>query len=241
MSTRRAKQVIYGAFYAILWFAVFAFIYYVAVRPALAPVPCAGPACGSENARALATSTIWSFLDGTQSATYLARVTNANPGFGAASFDYAFDFFDASGTVARTIEGSSFIYPNEVKYFVAPNYVPIEEPYASFDISNVQWVSSSSIGAVPRFSFSDVQAATGTAVVSVSGRITNNDIAAFRDVTVVVIFKDGAGNPAGASETELDSLAPGESAPFTVSYPAVPGVNPAVNELDAYALRPVVY
>jgi hypothetical protein len=237
MSTRRAKQIIYGTFYGLIWLAVLAGIYYIFIKPALTPPPCTGPACGSASAQPLATSTVWTFSAGPQSDTYLAQVTNLNANFGASGFDYNFDFENASGSVVETIPGSSIIYPNQIKYIVAPNEQPVAEPNLSLDLSNVQWVQSSSIGSVPQFAFENIETQTNSSTVSISGQVTNNDIAAFGEVLIVAVFKDASGNPIGASQTEIDNFAANSTQSFSVIYPAAPGINPANNELEAYALR----
>ncbi len=237
MSSRRAKQLIYGTFYGLLWLAFFAGMYYIFIKPAITPTPCTGPTCGTSAAQGLTTSTVWIFSAGPGSATYLAKVTNVNSNFGAVAFDYNFDFFNASGTVVETIPGSSYIYPNEIKYLVAPNKAPVNAPYLSLDLSNVQWVVSSSMGGVPQFAFSDIQTQDGSSTVSVNGQVTNNDIASFDTVLIVAVFKDADGNPIGSSQTEIDNFAPNTTESFSVMYPAIPGINPANNELEAYALR----
>jgi len=237
MSTRRAKQIIYGTLYGLIVLVILAGIYYIFIKPALTPAPCTGPSCGSAAAKPLATSTVWTFVTGSGSATYLAKITDANASFGATAFDYAFDFYNASGTVIETIPGSSFIYPSQVKYLLAPNMAPVTAAYLSLDVSNVQWVTSSSMGAAPQFAFTNLQAQTGSAMVSVSGQMTDNDVASFNAVLVVAVFKDAGGNPIGASQTEIDDVAPNAAERFSVTYPAVPGVNPANSELEAYGLR----
>lgn len=237
MSTRLAKQLVYGTFYGLICLAVVVGIYYFFIKPAITLAPCTGPACGSESALPLATSTITTFSTGSGSATYLAKVTDVNADFGATSFDYAFDFYNASGTVIEEISATSFIYPNQVKYLVAPNMKPVTAAYLSLNVSNVQWAASSSMGVVPRFAFSNVTTKTGSSTISLNGQITNNDVASFNAVLVVAIFKDASGDPIGASRTEIDNVAPGVAEGFSVIYPAVAGINPADNELEAYGMR----
>ncbi|HVM77337.1 MAG TPA: hypothetical protein VMU07_04260 [Candidatus Paceibacterota bacterium] len=237
MSPRRAKQLIYGTLYAIIWLAFFSAIYFVFIKPAITPTPCEGPACGSQFAKPISTSTLWAFTAGPGSATYLAKIVNTNSDFGAAYFDYNINFYDASGTVKETIPGTSYIYPNQIKYLLAPNIAPVGEPYTAIVISNEQWMASSSMGSVPQFAFTNIQAQSGPATISVNGQVTNNDVASFDKVLIIAIFKDGSGNPIAATQTELDNFKAGDTRNFSVIYPAVSGVNPANNELEAYALR----
>lgn len=237
MSTRTAKQIIYGTLYGLIWLAIFAGIYYAFVKPAITPPACTGPLCGIGAAQPLATSTVYTFTTSPGSATYLAEVTNDDSDLGATAIDYSFDFYDASGTLLQSIPGSSFIYPNQVKYLLVPNEAPISASSISLDIHDATWAASSTMGTTPQFTFQNIGTQTGSTTVSVSGQITNNDIASFDQVLIIVVFKDGSGNPLGASQTELDNFAPNTTQNFSVIYPAVPGINPANNEIVAYALR----
>ncbi len=79
--------------------------------------------------------------------------------------------------------------------------------------------------------------AGGGGTLAVSGQITNDDLAALRNITVVAIFKDQFGNAAGVSQTVIDGLAPQETQNFSVSYPASPNINLAATEVHAYAWR----
>jgi hypothetical protein len=237
MSPRRAKQIIYGTFYAVVWFLIIGGIYYIFIKPALTPPPCTGPSCGTETAEPLVTSTVWTFSGGSGSATYLAKITDLNSDFGAPGLDYNFDFEDASGTVIETIPGTSFIYPNQIKYILAPNKASVNQPNLALDLSNVQWVVSSSMGAAPQFTFGNIATQNNGATVAITGQVTNDDVAAFDKVLIIAIFKDASGNPIGASQTEVDQFAPNTTENFSVIYPAAPGINPANNELEAYALR----
>jgi hypothetical protein len=237
MNTRRAKQIIYGTFYGLVWLAVIAGIYYFFIKPAITPVPCAGPLCGVASVQPIGTSTIKTFTTGSGSATYLAKIANGNTDIGASDLSYSFDFYNASGTLVASIPGSSFIYPNEVKYLLAPNQVAVSAAYSSLDIQSVTWIASSSIGNAPRFTFQNMQAQTASTTIAVSGQVVNNDIPTFNRVLIMVVFKDGSGNAIGASQTEIDNFAPNTTQNFSVIYPALPGINPMNNEIVAYAFR----
>ena len=76
-----------------------------------------------------------------------------------------------------------------------------------------------------------------SSTVGVSGTITNEDASAFDEVTVIAIFKDAAGMPVGASQTELDNVEANGTYDFRVVYPATRGINPAATEVAAYGLR----
>ena len=76
-----------------------------------------------------------------------------------------------------------------------------------------------------------------SSTVTVTGQVIDGDVAAFHHILVVAVFYDANGDPVGASQTVLDSIVPSQAESFSVSYPAVPNVDPALTKAFAYALR----
>lgn len=255
MSTRQAKQIIYGALYAILWVAVIFFFYSTFIKPAPScydgvknqneeGVDCGGvcpTACGVAAAQALsAAGGVSIFSTSANHYTFLAEVQNHNSDLAAKSFDYTFDLYSPAGTVIVSLPGQSFIYANEVKYIVLPNQT-VSQPvdHAALTITNTQFVKSSDVGSiVPAFKFENVTGQVSPSTVSIGGQITNDDIASFPAVTIVGIFKDSSGNVIGASETEVDHFDPNTTQSFSVIYPAVATIDPSESQVFAYGLRP---
>jgi hypothetical protein len=253
--SRRVKQVLYGIFYLAVLAAIITVIYFL--LPKQAPscfdgiqnegeqgIDCGGP-CAKlcipstiQLISLLGTAHVFSPIAG--HATFLAQIENANSGFAASSFDYTVTFYgpDESSTVA-VVNGTSFAYADETKYLVLPNEVVSAAPSrADIVISNVQWVPAPQMGLVPQFAFTNVMSVAGTnGYATVSGNITDRDISSFQNIVVVAIFKDAAGAPIGASQTELDSLAPSAMENFSISYPLLPNENISGTELHAYAER----
>ncbi|HUC31740.1 MAG TPA: hypothetical protein VMR99_03645 [Candidatus Paceibacterota bacterium] len=246
MSTRRAKQLIYGALYALIVLIFFAAIYFLFVRPVIVastPIPCTPSTCAPTSTAPITTGTVLTFVTSPGHYTFLAQATNGNADYGAQDMDYAIDLDDASGTVLQSIPAQSFIYPSESKYLVVPNQV-ISQPFdhAALSITSAAWLTSSTIGAIPavapgQFALQNIQASVASTTVSVGGQLVNTSIASFGQVLVVVIFNDPEGNPIGVSQTELDNVAAGATNDFSVIYPAEPNVNPALNQILVYALR----
>jgi hypothetical protein len=109
---------------------------------------------------------------------------------------------------------------------------------ADIAISNVQWVPASQMGTAPKFTFTNIAGVADTnGYAIVGGNITNGDVSLFNDIIIIAIFKNAAGASIGASQTELDSLAPGTTQSFSVSYPLLPNENIAATEFKAYAKR----
>jgi hypothetical protein len=239
MSTRTAKQLIYGTLYVVIWVVVVWLGYKVFVRPAPPPVP-------APVNQPIQILSVQAFTAAPGYDTFLAKVANTNPNVAADSFDYSFNTYDASGTLISSYPGASFAYPNEVKYLVLVNQA-VATSVATFDLTvpttTTSWVASSSYGPVPQLAVESVStqigaAASGTAQTAVaSGELLNNDTATFNNVFIVAIFKDANGNAIGASQTEVGSIAPNQAVPFSIIYPAIAGINPAATEVDAYAYR----
>jgi hypothetical protein len=235
---RRAKQIIYGAFYLIIFGAIFTGFYVLFLKPAPAP-PCTN--CLPANIQPITAGMVTVFKPVADHATLLVRIANWNTDVAAGTFDYTFTAYDASGKDLGSVSGSSFAYPNETKYIVMPNEtVSGRVARADFTVGVIHWVSSSTAGLAPEFAFKNLVTAPilgNPGTLAVSGEITNEDNAALKNIVVVAIFKDQYGNPAGASQTVLDGLAPQETQNFSVSYPALPNINPSATEVYAYSWR----
>jgi len=258
MDTRRTKQIIYGVVYLVVLIAVVGGGYFLFLKPTPScfdhkqdggetGVDCGGPCaavCIPANLSGISTVGGVSILTSSSSNdTFLVQIANANAGFAAQSFNYSFQLYDASGTLLASIPGESFLYAGEVKYLIAPNVAaPATLDHATLAITNVDWVPAAAMGFVPSWGSDNRPEMTGNSIssttVSVTGTLTDSDTATFTNVLVVAVFKDAAGDVVGASQTELDSIAPNQTTDFTVMYPATPNLDPALTALYAYALRP---
>lgn len=258
MSTRFAKQFIYGTFYVVVWVLVIWVGYGLFVKSAPScfdgkqdqgelGVDCGGPCAmtctaGLQPVSVLSTN-IFQSTPGHE--TFLAKIAGVNPGLAAQYFTFSFDLRDASGTVLESFPGSSFLYPSEVKYLTLVNQ-PVTasvtaNPTATWTLTipsaDTQWVSGSSFGAIPILTVQNVSTQIGSSTAIASGQLMNGDTATFNSIFIVAVFKDANGNPIGASQTEIDSIAPNQTKNFSVSYPAIAGINPAATEVQAYAER----
>lgn len=235
---RRAKQIIYGVFYFIVLAGIFTGFYFLYLRPKPI-VPCVD--CLPSAIQPITAGTVAVFTPTAGHATLLVRVVNWNTDVGASTFSYTFTAYDASGTNLGSISGSSFAYPDETKYIVMPNEaVSGTVAVADFSVGVVQWVASSTTGTAPNFAFTNVATAPiagSSSTIAATGEITNDDNAALQNITVVAIFKDQYGNPAGVSQTVIDGLQPQETQNFSVSYPAEPNINLSATEVHAYSRR----
>ncbi len=246
MSTRRAKQVIYGTLYLLIAFVVCAGIYFVLVLPFITtptPVACTPSTCAPTSTAPIAASIVSTFVTGPGHDTFLAQLQNADADYGAPLVNYELDFDDASGTVLQSIPGQTFIYPSQNKYIFLPNEtIPAVYDHMALVVTGSEWLTSGTIGTDPGiapggFALQNIQTSIASTTVSVGGQLVNTGVASYEQVIVMVLFKDGVGNIIGVSQTELDNVSAGATNNFSVIYPAVPNVNPAVNQILVYAIR----
>ena len=239
---RRGKQVIYGFIYLVFWCAVAAAIYFLFFRPGPPAAVTCGNRCVPTSTRPLAAlGNVFMFTTGSGSATLLAQVENPNTIAAAKNFAYQFDLLDASGSLVQTISAESFAYAGDVNYLLAPNQsIATSAVQASLTIGSTTWASPSVVGAVPALSLQNVATGGGTdgAPLAVTGEIVDQDVSSFNHLLIVAIFNDANGTSVGASQTELDSIAPNQMENFSITYPAVPNADPSRTQLFAYALRP---
>lgn len=251
MSTRFAKQLVYGAFYLIIWGLVVWGGYKLFTRAAPSCFDNAqnqgeiGVDCGGPCARICTASTappviasVNAFPAGAGHDTFLAKIVNLNADYAAESFDYAFNVYDAGNSLLQSFSGHSFLYAGELKYLLLPNQaIPSGVVNADLTLSNVHWVPAASFGPKPKVDPQNVVTQAGSSTIVASGQAINQDVMAFANVLVIGIFKDEQGKPIGASQTVIDGIAPNQTKNFSIIYPAVSGIDPKVTEVVVYAGR----
>ena len=246
MSTRRAKQLIYGALYILIVLLVCSGIYFLIVHPfvvASTPVACTPSTCAPTSTAPIVAGPVLTFVTSPGHYTFLAQATDQSADYGSPEFDYAIDLDDASGTVLQSIPAQSFIYPSQTKYLAVVNQA-VAQPFdhAALAVASASWLASSTIGAIPavapgQFALQNLQTNVGSTTVAVGGQLVNTSVVTFEQAIILVIFNDPNGNPIGVSQTELSNVAAGATNTFSVLYPAEPNINPALNQPLVYALR----
>ncbi len=255
MSLRRAKQILYGGFFILVWYAVIAGGYNIFVKPPAscfdnirnqgeAGIDCGGPCAqvcvpiGIHLIRSL--DPVLKFNPNPSHITLLAHIVNPNTTFAAKSFKYNFILYDDQSAVVAEYPGTSFIYAGEVKYIVLPNVALPKTLFGriDFQIQAPEWVPSTTFEGRPTLVVSGVNPVATGAGITVDGQILNNDTVEFPRVTIVAIFKGNLSQSAGASETEIENLAPNESQPFSIIHPNILNVNLPATQLFEYAARP---
>ena len=262
MSTRLAKQLIYGTFYIIVWVLVVWAGFALFTHPSAScfdkiqnegelGVDCGGPCATvcTPSAQPINVLSVHDFTSPSGNETFLGKIANPNTDFAAQSFSYAFNVYDASGTLLQSYPGQSFLFSQQIKYVLLVNQtVPSTAVREDLAITNPSWVTGASLGVVPQLVVQNVATQVGSSTpgiaggvsvgaVTATGQLVNNDTATFNNVFIVAVFEDANGNPVAASQTLLDSIAPNQTESFSVSYPAVPGIDPTKTDVQAYAAR----
>ncbi|HUC02092.1 MAG TPA: hypothetical protein VMA75_04295 [Candidatus Paceibacterota bacterium] len=245
MSTRRAKQLIYGTLYIVLIILFCAAVYTVFIRPFTgAPaIACAPSTCAPTSTAPIVPGAVATFVTSPGQYTFLAQVTDENANYAAQALDYSIDLENASGTVLQSIPARAFVYPSQTRYLAVLNQ-SVGQPFdhAVLSVTDVSWIASSTLGAIPgigpgEFALQNIQSASASTTVSVGGQIVNTSVASYEQVFVMVIFTTPGGTPVGVSQTELENVAAGSTNDFSVIYPNEPEVNPALNQTLIYAIR----
>jgi hypothetical protein len=243
MSTRRAKQLIYGALYVLIFLAIVGVVYLILIRPFIptAPAPCTS-GCMPVGVSSINTSTVSVFETSPGHYTFLAKANNIDPDFGIENLNYSIDLLNTSGTVIQSLPAlPTYLYPGQNKTLVVLNQA-ISQQFQSvaLDIKSGTWITSAAMGVSPTFITQNIQTGSTPTNVTVSGQIVNSDIATYDQVSVIVLFKDASGEYIGATATEIDNVGPGVTAPFSVMYPASTAVDPANNDVFVYGIRSTV-
>ena len=247
------KQVVYGIIYLVVLGVIVAGIYFLFLKvPASCfdgiqnegeqGVDCGGPCaqiCTSEVQPITALGAVKVFTPVAGHATALVQIENANSGFAASSFNYAITFYGSDGSSVAVVNGTSFMYADETKYIIVPNETVTAAPSrADIVVSDIQWIPSPQMGLLPQFALTNITNVAGAnGYATVNGNITDRDASSFRNIIIVAIFKSATGMPVGASQTELDLIAPNATQSFSISYPLVPNEDISATELHAYAKR----
>jgi len=255
MSTRRAKQIIYGIFYVFVFGLLVGGVYYLFLKP----VPscfdgiknqgeegidcggqCAAP-CSLKTVKPIETvGKILTFVPDQDHLSLLVQISNPNPDYAARNFSYSFSIYDNQGGLIQSFGGSSFAYAGEIKYILVPNApVPRTGSFGKveFRAENMDWVPASGLKGPPNIAVLNIDARSASTSLTVDGRVANNDTVTFPQLTIIALFKGQYGQIAGASQTVVENLAPNESKPFFILHPPVPNVDIAGTRVFVYALR----
>ena len=72
----------------------------------------------------------------------------------------------------------------------------------------------------------------------IEGNITNKDVVIVGSITILATFLGNVDQVAGASETEVTDLSPGETRAFSIVHPNIQNVDLSATKVFIYARRP---
>jgi hypothetical protein len=254
MSRRLRKQLTYGLLFATFWILVIGGIYFLFLKPAPScfdniqnqgegGIDCGGPCakvCLPSNLKPLTLADrILILKPDALHISFLTQVSNPNFTYAAKSFSYTFELLDAKGGVVQSFSGSSFIYAGEVKYILLPGLPLPQVPFvdADFKTSDEDWVPAGNFPGPPQFNTAGAQTSVLPKRVRVDGTVTNMEAVIFAKVTIIAVLRGNLGQVAGASETEVENLAPGSPQPFSIIHPPMPTVDVLGTKIFPYAAR----
>ncbi len=218
---RLTKQFLYGTFFLMVFSVVALGVYSVAFKPVPScfdnrqngdelGVDCDGSciSCDIKNLRPLFAAE--ANLYGVERVYSVSvRVQNSSPAFGARSFLYSINFYDANDVLLKTVSDKSFIYANTSKNIVEAgaritNGVPVRAEMI-IDNPSVEWVKIADFSE-PKYELKDVSVELENGQVAISGVIVNPNNFTFSKVVIGVFLSDNIGLKAGASKTELNNV-----------------------------------
>ena len=231
---RLLKQFLYGIFYLAILGGILWLIYSVTLKPAPScfdnrqnggetGMDCGGGCitCEIKNLSPLSLlpATLFS-ADRDFSAS--AELNNPNLNYGAKTFDYEVNFYDASGRVLETRENKSFIYSGETKNLIEAgvritNGIPARAEI-KIDGKSIVWEKAENFP-VPKYNLKDFAAELENGQAVVSGNISNPNNFILSKIIVSAFLVDKSGIKIGASKTELQNVRPFRVENFKIFIP----------------------
>lgn len=251
---RRGKQFLYGIFHLAVLGLFGLIMYQVFIRPAPsctnsrkdrgeAGVDCGGVCrniCLSADHRPLDASAVRILpLDASSTrSSFLVEVRNPNLDHDAL-FVYSLAVAETHGSTSNPDQGTGYIKAGEIKYLAFPNKGTFEGiTAADFEIRSTVWRKTEETRK-PDMNVNILEASGGTdavpPVVTMRGRLTNNDVAAIQAAELVALFHDEDGVLVGVSATLLNDIAPREAREWTILHPGLPGLIPRRTRIIPYA------
>jgi hypothetical protein len=184
-------------------------------------VDCGGPciSCDVKNAQPIAVHYVKVFKAG-DGLGVVAEIQNPNVTLGAPTLVYSISLINALGATQQTINGSTFIYPGEIKYiiepYVAQDPAQITQAQIAIPTSTIAWVGADQFVA-PHVDVQNITTGMNP-TMRVTGRLTNQTPHDFPAPVVDALIYNKNGDILAASQVTLDDLAAFGSESFTVPF-----------------------
>jgi hypothetical protein len=164
--------------------------------------------------------------DGTYTA--VAEVQNANAAAGVGSVHYRFSLYDAQNILVAQREGDTYLMPEAVTPIVEPRIDTGNRIVAHTYFEFTEPLTWARMGNTATALTTDQKQLTGASDLPLLSAQAHN--ISTRDVigpVFVAVVYDGGGNAIAASETQLERLNAGSSAPITFAWPSAFAVQPS--------------
>lgn len=233
MTPRLVKQLLYGTLYILVIAFIFWLIYIFFLKPAPTcfdriknqgetGIDCGGPcpACEITQLKPLTVDWAMALPARTNEISLLGEITNTNSNFGAQNFSYQFKVIGPFGSLLKTVNGQSFIYPGEIKYILEPalmiNLKDVARVELSITPSSIIWKETTR----PNLTYNSVKTAISNQTVSVKGIIKNDNPLLISQVKIMAILYNSSGNNIlNASFTTITDLKGQEERLFSIELP----------------------
>jgi len=236
MTPRLVKQLLYGVLYILVIAVIFWLIYIFFLKPAPTcsdkiknqgetGIDCGGPcpACEITQLKPLTIDWAMALPARENEISVLAEIANPNSDFGAQTFSYQFKIIGPFGSLLKTVNGQSFIYPGEIKYILEPalkiNPQDVSRTEFLINKDSVMWQSEKEL-ARPKLSTNSVKTAVTNQGVTVKGIVKNENPLLISQVKIIAILYNSLGNNIlNASFTTLTDLKGNEDRLFDIELP----------------------
>lgn len=152
----------------------------------------------------------------------IAYVQNPNPFAATKNAAYEIEFLGENGTPVGSVKGKIDLPPAASVPVYAPNAVAsgqfVREAFLTFDESSFRWYEPK--GDIVVFSVSDLVTSAEGEAPRISAKLSNPSVQSFRNVKVIAVVFDGAGNAMAASQTVAASVPARSDVPVVFTWNA---------------------
>ena len=256
---RRIKQLLYGIFYLVLLTGIGYWFYGAFLRPAAScfnNVQDAGEEgidCGGVCSRVclppdlrpvspVGQALFFPLVSATGTApsvSVFARIQNPNQTIAAKSVEYTLNFYDAGGSVVKSLTGSTSIYAGEERYVPIAKLDLPQGPLpqrGELTLGSVDWIKAIDFPK-PQVDLQNASTSVNGAGVTVSGTLTSSDALTLPTAHILAIFYSPLGQAVGISTTERYDILSGEVRSFTIAHPPIQNIDPKKTQVIVWGER----
>ncbi|MDP1688886.1 MAG: hypothetical protein Q8L47_02015 [bacterium] len=226
---RTTKQIIYGVVYLIILFGIIYLVYISFLKP----VPSCfdkkqnqnetGVDCGGECAACIGDtkniSVSLSSIFFAKEPVALVRLSNPNNQVGSKSIIYTVNVLDSGGSILKTFNGETFVYPGDQEKNLVFPLIGIQEARSlRVTLGSPKWIRIEEFSK-PNISFASTPKRIENGHIIIEGDITNNETLLFDNIDIGALFYGSSGALVGVSKTAVQTVRAFERRAFTIDFP----------------------